>query len=396
MAKAYAHCATEGCTHTIMFIEQNRKLADRKAEWAESQGFICSDCQDKQRQTENAKAAEQNQAAGLPELTGSDKQIAWAETIRAQKLETIRQSLAGELDHMMIDAYWGSAGWHQEPLPVDHPHAYYAIDLLKQQTSASWWIDRRDSKIGFILRELFVANPPAAEVKPEQKAIIDEAKLEATVRPANPVTETVAEITINGQYVRVSFPEKRENFRLIMHKYHFRWDNNRWQRLVSALDGTTFDRAAEIGHFLLAHGYIVRQFNADIRNAMIHGYFEACQTRWIALFTSGKEQGRLCIRWERKDEDYWKVAKRLPTARYAKPHISVAIEQFEQVLDFAEVNGFSITAAAREAMAAAKQAKDAALVVDVRYEEPDKRGDDGEPVELEVPSDVEVDDDLRD
>lgn len=396
MAKAYAHCATEGCTNTILFIERNRKEADRKSAWAESQGFICSDCQDKQRQAENAIAAEQNAASGLPVLTGSDKQIAWAEKIRAEKLETICQVLAGELDRMMIDAYWGSAGWHQEPLPVDHPQVDYAIGLLKQQTSASWWIDRRDNKIGFILRELFIAHPPKPAIEPEQQAVIDDAKAEATVRPTEPVTETVAEILVGEQSVSILFPEKREDFRAIVKKHGFNWSNDRWKRLLSVTTGAAVDRAAEIGHILLAKGFIVRQYHADVRQAMINGQFETEQTRWIALFTSGKEQGRLCIRWERKDEDYWKAAKRLPTARYAKPHISVAIEQFEQVLDFAEINGFSITASAREAIESAKQSKQAALVVEVKYQEPDKRGDDGEPVELEMPSDVEVDDDLRD
>lgn len=395
MAKSYAHCATPDCANTIYFIENNRKSADRKAAWAEEQGFICSECQDKLRQAENTKAAEQNQAAGLPKLNGSDKQIAWAEKIRAGKLETVRQARAGELDRLYFEAYWGTVGFNNQAMPVDDVNIDYAIGLLMAQTAASWWIDHREAKVGFILSALFIAHPPIPS-EPEHQAVIDDAAAEATVRPQDPVTETIAEISIGEQSVSVSFPEKREAFRLLIKKYGFLWSNNRWKRNLNDTSGTPFDRAAEIGHILLANNYIVRLFDARCRAAMINGQFETEQTRWISLYTTGKESGRLCIRWDRRDEDYWKVAKRLPTARYAKPHLSVAVEQFEQVLDFAEINGFSITEAARVAIDQARHIKQAALVVSIEHQEPEKRGDDGKPIELVTPENVEVDDDLRD
>jgi hypothetical protein len=395
MARAHAHCATDGCTHTILFIESTRKLADRKAAWAESQGFICSDCQEKQRQAENAKAAAANQASGLPALTGSDKQIAWAEKIRHQKLETIRQVMAGEMQRMYIDAYWGASVWRQEAMPTNDAHIGYAVELLKSQTAASWWIDRRETKVGYMLRELFVSHPPIQPVEPEEADLIEDAKAEATVRPSEPVTETVAEISAGEDSVSVAFPEKREAFRLLIKKHGFIWKGERWHRRLDNTQGSPADRAAEIGHILLGNGYIVRQYDADIREAMIAGRFETEQTRWISLFTCGKESGRLCIRWSR-DEDYYRAAKRLPTARYAKPHLSVAVEQFEQVLDFAEVNNFSITAAAQAAIDEARRVKLAALVADVALPSTEKHQDDGKPAPLPMPENVEVDDDLRD
>lgn len=378
-----------------MFIEQNRKMADRKAEWAESEGFICSDCQEKHRRAENEKAAARNAESGLPELTGSEKQILWAEKIRAGKLETVSKALAGELQPMHIDAYWGTSGWRQEAIKADDAHINYAIDLLKQQTSAAWWIDHRDTKIGFVLRDLFVAHPPAEPVDNDQQTIIDDAKTEATIRPAAPLTETVAEILAGEQSVSVLFTEKRDDFRGLIKKYGFTWQNDRWKRYLDNTQGTPAERAAEIGHIMLGHGYIVRQYQADIRDAMVTGRFETEQTRWIALYTSDKESGRLCIKWSR-DEDYYKAAKRIPTARYVKPHLSIAVEQFEQVLDFAEVNNFSITAAAQSAMDEAKRIKQQALVAAVELPEPVKGGDDGKPVKLETPDHVEIADDLRD
>lgn len=392
MAKAYAICATEGCDNHILFIEQNRKLADRKAAWAESEGFICSDCREKQRQAENAKAAEQNQAAGLPALTGSDKQTAWAEKIRSEKLETIRQAKSGELEKMFFDAYFGAA---YQAIAIDDPQLDYAIELLTAQTSASWWIDCRDTKIGITLQQLFVKHPPAKPASPDEQALIDDIKTEATVRPENPVSETIAEISAHDSNIQVKFTEKREDFRLLMRKHGFSWMTDRWQRNLNTRAGEPADRAAEIGHILLGSGFVIRLFDDAIRQAAISGQFEHEQTRWVTLYISGKEQGRLCIHWSR-DEDYYKAAKRLPTARYAKPDISVAIEQYEEVLDFAELNSFAISPKARAAIDAARQAKENALVVHVELAPTEKQGDDGKPVKLETPDKVEIDDELRD
>jgi len=395
MAKSNIHCATGDCSNLITLFGGNRKEADRKAQWAQDQGFICDDCQQKQRDQANAEAAEQNAALGLPALTGSDKQIAWAEKLRAEKLDIINQALSGEMQRMHIDAYWGSSGWRQEVIAVEDPSTSYAVELLKQQTSAAWWVDQRETKIGFILRDLFVAHPPTKPIDVDQQAIIDEAKSEATVRPENPITETVAEISITQSGVSVRFPEKLESFRLLIKKHGFTWAGDHWHRQLISINGKPADRAAEIGHILLGHHYIVRQYNTDIREAMLTGKFKSEQTRWISVYTTGKEIGRLCIRWGR-DEDYYKAAKRIPTARYAKPHLSVAVEQFEQVLDFAEVNNFPVTAAAQAAINEAQRIKEQSLTATIDLPDKVKGGDDGKPVILETPEHVDVADELRD
>lgn len=392
MAKSYAHCATPDCTNTILFIEQNRKAADRKAEWAESQGFICSECQEKPRQKENAKAAQQNQAAGLPELTGSDKQIAWAEKIRAEKLETIRQAKAGELDRIRFEAYFGG---NYQAIAIDDVNIDYAIELITAQTAASWWIDHREKKVGVVLRELFIANPPKAAIEPDQQAIIDEAKIEATVRPTEAITETVAEIQTGEQSVSVLFPEKTEQFRAILKKHGFKWTGYCWKRKLSFTTGTPFDRAAEIGHILLGSGFIIRVYDDETRALAISGDYQEEQTRWIKAYTSGSEQGRLCVTWGR-DEDYYKAAKRIPTARYVKPALSVAAEQFEQLLDFAEINGFGITPSAMQLIDAAREAKYKALVAHVELADKPHQGDDGKPVKMDIPDSIEISDDLLD
>jgi hypothetical protein len=411
MAKSYARCATPDCENRILFIEQNRKLADRKAEWAESQGFICSECQEKQRIQEDRKAAEQNAAAGLPDLTGTEKQILWAEKIRADKLALL--DTLPDMPVYQMDAWWS---WHhlrdfvskdEEKaiseqctdkadlfrVAIQLPSMQKGLDLLKAQTKASWWIDNRDTKLSAIVAELLCTLP--VEQPAENKPLEIDAAAEATVRPEAPITETVAEIKSIETRVIVSFPEKIEAFRLLMRSNGFTWSGQAWERKLNTRNGTPQDRAAEIGHILLGSGFIIRIYDESVRRMAIDGGYREEQTRWITAYTSGSEQGRLCISWGR-DEDFYKAAKRLPTAHYVKPALSVAAEQFEQLLDFAEINDFSISAAAMQVIEAARAAKEGALVARVELADKPHVGDDGKPGKMEAPDNVEVDDELRD
>lgn len=67
----------------------------RKAKWYASQP--CPDCR---RAEENAAAAQSNREKGLPQLEGSPKQIAWAETIRCAAVQAKAiTSAAWWIDH---------------------------------------------------------------------------------------------------------------------------------------------------------------------------------------------------------------------------------------------------------------------------------------------------------
>lgn len=63
--------------------ERERKLRSLACE-------VCTDCAVKAREEADARAAEENAAAGLPHLVGTPRQIQWAESIRREKLAMIR------------------------------------------------------------------------------------------------------------------------------------------------------------------------------------------------------------------------------------------------------------------------------------------------------------------
>ena len=257
------------------------KVKDRewRLENIESQK-LCYDCWQKQlaeeREKENKEAAEAAQEMNLPPITGSEKQIAWAETIRQKMLITIDDYIYTSVKKEMRN----------------DPSLREAVEHIKNnKTEARWWIDNRyvnepykaSTLIKTILKEI-----KEKQLQPPDEVII-EAKIESTVRPENPVTETVAEIRVIETILEIGFPEKRDDFReLVKSKLKMRWNGRCWSRKIMFKNGNVNDRAAEAGHLLLAEGFSIRVYDEQIRQNAINGKYEPEITRWIMARVKGK------------------------------------------------------------------------------------------------------------
>lgn len=130
----------------------------RQAEY--EAGKLCYDCykaeQQRQRDEDAAKAMEQAEAEGLAELTGSEKQVAWALRIRAKIVEDLRPLV--ERAH----------GTKPEAAPQDEWEANvakfdWAYKWLLSQSQAAWWIDKARSLSGREALAYFVAKIDARE-----------------------------------------------------------------------------------------------------------------------------------------------------------------------------------------------------------------------------------------
>jgi hypothetical protein len=99
-------------------------------QWAAER--LCPDCYKDQK---NAERAEQASALGFPSLNGSPKQIAWAESIRLEKISAVRERFDSILK--------------QHPESSEKEKAEFeakkseAIEWMKNQISAKFWIDNR-------------------------------------------------------------------------------------------------------------------------------------------------------------------------------------------------------------------------------------------------------------
>lgn len=116
---------THTCGHTVeKQLFGPHKERDSKIEWLESQP--CLDClraeEARKRDEQNKAAAEANKLAGYEPLIGSEKQIAWAETIRREAIEAFAEVF--------------------EKVPADAKTTWAKTsEWLKNQTEAKWWIE---------------------------------------------------------------------------------------------------------------------------------------------------------------------------------------------------------------------------------------------------------------
>ena len=150
MAKATAVCTCSKCGKEFVCtnILQNRNAANDWEHWAIAHYTVCGDCYKaelaEKRQAANAKAAKENAEMGLPSLTGSEKQIAWAEKLRndfiaaASELEKEYQKLFERARRELGEAAEPEIDKMQKIL------AAFRAEYL-DEASAKVWIDKRGS-----------------------------------------------------------------------------------------------------------------------------------------------------------------------------------------------------------------------------------------------------------
>lgn len=399
MAKYSVECPVCTSTYTVQLVGRQRDRQYKLENW----DWTCDDCREKARQAENVKAAEANAEAGLPALTGTEKQVAWAETIRAAKIAEVDKIVDGYDARLAEVAKDPAALAAQdvrskesgfESLADAFACAKAAAVEIINTPAASWWIDNRDVRLGTLILKQAEKVAAARKVTPAPVAAL----AEATIRPETPVTETVAEIRVHNASVEIIFPEKREDFwQIVKKQLEFQWVGSAWKRTLLASEGTPAARAAEAAHRLLRAGFGVRVFDPAIRQQAIEGTFEPEQTRWVKSGTKGAYAGWFYLQWKGLDPQLYNAARKLKGSKYDKPSVVVPAEQFEEVLDFAALCGFSLSPGARDLVEQARAVRDAALVASpapLRREALPVPGE--KPAPLSVPESVEVADEFKD
>lgn len=136
------------------------KDRDRRACWLMEQP--CLDCK---REAARATAEARAEADHLPALVGSERQVAWALTIRAAKLAAATLAV----DQQVARVEEGAGRLHPSVAQRAVLDAQIAalrerVAELGRQADARWWIDRRDID-GLALLRLMTTPIPTAPVE---------------------------------------------------------------------------------------------------------------------------------------------------------------------------------------------------------------------------------------
>lgn len=144
-------CGHEGRRQFIGRVKDQQ----RRADWY-GENHICDECLAKERAAESAKGAEQAKAEGLPALTGSAKQIAWAEALRAKALPRI-DAFPRAFAALMAETK--DLSDTQRAALADA--ALAAVATARLQSAAREWIDGRD--LGVMLMQMVRSMGPALD-----------------------------------------------------------------------------------------------------------------------------------------------------------------------------------------------------------------------------------------
>ena len=195
------------------------------------------------------------------------------------------------------------------------------------------------------------------------------------VSPKQPITKTIAQVSLENDRIEVRFPEKLGVFNELVKSHGFRWSWPIWYRDVTRLALSAKERCVELCYNLIDAGFIVDCPDSLVQD-IVNANFEPEQKLWIKRRTSGKHKNWFVICWPYGD-DFYKEARRLTGSEYSKPFVVVPKEHYADVLDFANIHGFKLTDAALQLVELAKQQEDNILVVDLKQREKPKSKQDG-------------------
>ncbi|WP_040328391.1 hypothetical protein [Clostridium ihumii] len=327
-------CGHEGRVNIIGPNKNRQWKADKRFEGK------CEECYAKWLQEEreriNKEALEKAVEMELPELTGTEKQISWGNTIRDKFIDKIDYYL-NNIDRVKEDLKFNRIeDLSKKEISSIAENLNDIMDyILVQKTKSTWFIDNRDSLVDALLkiyREM--------EAKDDLKELLEQQIIkEGTISPSNVVHNGIVNINADENLITASY-EKNEDFRLILKDLKYSWKNGRWEREISESTGSYIDRAAELGNRLLNEGFSISIQDKDIREKAVNGDFEYECDRWIY---GRANTSKFAIRWQGYDRNLYDDAKGLPGARWENGAMLVDISHFEEVEEFAELFEFKFS-----------------------------------------------------
>lgn len=341
-------CGHEGRVNVI------GPMKDR--DWKIEKAFsnLCPECYKKyaeeERKKENEKALTKSRKLELPELSGSEKQVAWANTLRCKAIERYENQIEKiEQSVEKSDTKFKFYGFSTTREEFSEAMTY----ILETKTTAKYWIDSRydDTFINYIeeYRNYKKKNDIPAEVKKE----LEDLKVQLTITPENALKEGVVKIKYNDKNTLLSAAYiKNNDFIQIVKSLDYKWDGSNWTKEINEYTGAIDDRAAELGNRLILAGFTVQFVTEDSKELAITGTFKKENDRWIKYLS---RENALVISWNGRNDNFYKNAKKLPGAYWELGRMLVNIEFYQKVQTFAKKMQFSFSKAATDAIAQYKE-----------------------------------------
>lgn len=335
------------CGHVEKFNLYGKK---EKRDWiAEKKEYeLCSECKKQEFldkfEKEKLEAANKAKELELPMLEGTEKQIAWAETIRQKWIGFIENKIiyvAKDIETYILE---------------DEEKSYYnykkadnteLITLLVERfISAKYYIDNRDN-FNDVKKELYklkikYKDIDKVKIEKEMEKIIEN---ELTIRPEIcKYKESVKIITDKeNMIIKVKF-SKNDDFYSIIKNEQYEWNGSLWNRKIYWHSGNIEDRAIELGNKFLNEGFAITMDSKELLDKAAKGEYE--QEKMRIIFVQ-KDSDKLAIWNKERNDKIYKAAKTIKSSIWKSPNILVKVNYYEEVLDFAELYNFEVRDSAK-------------------------------------------------
>jgi hypothetical protein len=334
---------------------------EQKREWLlekKARG-VCPDCyraqKDAARDADRASALADAVAQGLPPLTGSDKQVGWALTVRRDFLTA-------------LDAWL-----EQNPIRPD-PDAdplREAVASVRAEPRAKWWIDHaraeRDHPVssrqvvlllGDRMTEIQQAAARGVPLAPAPDPVHAPSGAPILHPEGAAATGVPVKVVVSDRTVVVVTHERDEGIRDLLRAHLYAWDGSGffWKHEIPAYRGDPVDAAAEIAAALLAAGVPVQAEDEAVRERVAAGSWTPEQLRWIHRRRGGAYDGWFMISFPYGTPNVFEAARAIRGSKYDRPNVVAPPEEAAAVRAFAAEYGFSLSPGARTLAAGAATA----------------------------------------
>ena len=322
-------------------------------EWKIENAFskLCPECFKKEKEAERIKANEEAlikaKEMELPDLEGTEKQIAWAIKLRHVRIEAISKMFQS----LQEDAFDKDL---KKCLKIifktddsDRLLEYLSIfeeELLKN-TKSTFFIENRLTNTFELLEEQADTIINYENIK-EDEYIKNQIIKENTLEPTVVKYEEVVNIEIVGETIEAYY-EYNKDFIKNVKKLSFKWDNDKkcWFRKTNELTGSYIDRAAELANELLNLGFRVSIPEKEMKEKAINGTYERECNRWII---TDKEKNKLKIKWYGDSENLYSISKKAYLGRWVNSSVITDISKYEKIEEFAQMYDCNISQEAKK------------------------------------------------
>lgn len=313
-------------------------LKNRPWKIEQALGKKCPDCYEKERKEKMEQACIEakikSEEYELPVLSGSDKQIRWANIIRIELLDYIQSLITEDGSDRILKKAVNRLGIEKNEL--SDLYQYIASNKL----SAVWYIDRRDSIDDVLISKLFTEYEQSL-VQEKEKDIKELVDAEAILKPVEQKYSGIVDIKVIDGYIKAYY-EKNDDFIRIVKKFHYTWEGV-WRLKVTFRQENVADRVAELGNELLRNGFVIKIIESEARRKAVSGDFEPACYKWVT-----KANNNFKITWHGKDDTLYRRARKLSSSEWNNGGVTVKVAYYNEVQEFADKEGFKLSPGAKE------------------------------------------------